>query len=532
MSQTTRCPACQTRFKVVADQLRISDGWVRCGSCQQVFDASLSLQPTTPEPMLPNMPLDELRGPVDRAEQSAAASHGWGDDSASSAAGSLLDSSAEPENTDQIEESDKGFAHTEPGGLYMPADDAVDDLSNRAVPSFLKAPAPPEPAFLSSKSMRLAAIQTGFYPMERAPVHASLQDEGRMHADAKTFGAAPQDPWPAPRARLYGSTEAGLQPAHSGGYEPPDAQFDEADSEWPALFDEMPADATQKVEAVSSADRGDAPELDLAHFIAETATINYGNVADSDPETLPSTSPSGALQEAVEVSLEVADDIEDSDWALVQDDTESAYTSLVHDGHLSPSQGPQVLEQIPVVALDGAGEAIQPEIELSFVRRARRRAFWSGNGVRLGLTLIATGLLVGLLAQIAFRERARLAATWPQSRPLLESACVHLQCSVGMYRDIGAVLVDGSAFNHVQGGRYQFSLTLKNRAVLSVEAPAIELTLTDAENQPMLRRILLPVELAVPNPLRPGQEWSAVAPITLDLGTARVAGYRVLAFYP
>lgn len=39
MSLVTRCPACGTAFKVVRDQLRISDGWVRCGRCSEVFDA-------------------------------------------------------------------------------------------------------------------------------------------------------------------------------------------------------------------------------------------------------------------------------------------------------------------------------------------------------------------------------------------------------------------------------------------------------------------------------------------------------------
>lgn len=44
MSLVTRCPACSTTFKVVRDQLRISDGWVRCGRCSHVFDATLDLQ--------------------------------------------------------------------------------------------------------------------------------------------------------------------------------------------------------------------------------------------------------------------------------------------------------------------------------------------------------------------------------------------------------------------------------------------------------------------------------------------------------
>lgn len=46
MSLVTRCPSCATTFKVVRDQLRISDGWVRCGRCSHVFDATIDLQDT------------------------------------------------------------------------------------------------------------------------------------------------------------------------------------------------------------------------------------------------------------------------------------------------------------------------------------------------------------------------------------------------------------------------------------------------------------------------------------------------------
>jgi len=45
MSLITRCPTCQTLFKVVPDQLRISEGWVRCGSCEAIFDAPLHRLP-------------------------------------------------------------------------------------------------------------------------------------------------------------------------------------------------------------------------------------------------------------------------------------------------------------------------------------------------------------------------------------------------------------------------------------------------------------------------------------------------------
>ncbi len=39
MSIATRCPACGTVFRVVRDQLKVSEGWVRCGRCSEVFNA-------------------------------------------------------------------------------------------------------------------------------------------------------------------------------------------------------------------------------------------------------------------------------------------------------------------------------------------------------------------------------------------------------------------------------------------------------------------------------------------------------------
>lgn len=40
-------------FKVVPDQLRVSEGWVRCGQCSEVFDANLHLQSSATEATAP-----------------------------------------------------------------------------------------------------------------------------------------------------------------------------------------------------------------------------------------------------------------------------------------------------------------------------------------------------------------------------------------------------------------------------------------------------------------------------------------------
>lgn len=39
MSLATRCTSCGTVFRVVQDQLKVSEGWVRCGRCNEVFNA-------------------------------------------------------------------------------------------------------------------------------------------------------------------------------------------------------------------------------------------------------------------------------------------------------------------------------------------------------------------------------------------------------------------------------------------------------------------------------------------------------------
>lgn len=67
MSFITRCPSCSTSFKVVADQLRVSQGWVRCGHCADIFDANQDLKPWVPTPPVLTTVVDDEEQPSDRA---------------------------------------------------------------------------------------------------------------------------------------------------------------------------------------------------------------------------------------------------------------------------------------------------------------------------------------------------------------------------------------------------------------------------------------------------------------------------------
>jgi hypothetical protein len=76
---------------------------------------------------------------------------------------------------------------------------------------------------------------------------------------------------------------------------------------------------------------------------------------------------------------------------------------------------------------------------------------------------------------------------------------------------------------------------LKNNARLDVAKPSLELTLTDSQDQAVIRKVIAPADLgdkvAV---IAQADEVSWVIPITVKQaqGSAPVTGYRILAFYP
>ena len=73
MSLATRCTACGTVFRVVQDQLKVSEGWVRCGRCNDVFNALeglFDLERDTPPVWRAGVP-DRAETPVAASDTSA-----------------------------------------------------------------------------------------------------------------------------------------------------------------------------------------------------------------------------------------------------------------------------------------------------------------------------------------------------------------------------------------------------------------------------------------------------------------------------
>jgi predicted Zn finger-like uncharacterized protein len=184
--------------------------------------------------------------------------------------------------------------------------------------------------------------------------------------------------------------------------------------------------------------------------------------------------------------------------------------------------------------LPGDFDEPEPVPNVSFVRQARRKAFWRRPFVRMMLALLTLALGAVLLLQAAYQDRDRLALAQPALRPALEHMCELLHCRLGPPRQIEAIVIDSSGFNRLRNDTYRLSFTLRNTGPVQVAAPAMELTITDSQDQTIARRVLTPAELgAENNVIAPATELSRSVGLVLNTGgAARVAGYRLLAFYP
>ncbi len=173
----------------------------------------------------------------------------------------------------------------------------------------------------------------------------------------------------------------------------------------------------------------------------------------------------------------------------------------------------------------------------SFLRELRdspKRSVWHKTWIRTSLVLVSVALSLLLVLQMAVQERDRLATLFPQVKPALEAVCIYLNCTVSTLRQIDSVVVESSSFSKIRNDSYRLSLAIRNNAPYELAMPALELTLTDAQDQPLLRRVLFGAEVNVNNKLSANSEWNGSVELGMrsSVGGDRVVGYRVLAFYP
>jgi len=515
MSQITRCPSCGTTFKVVADQLRISDGWVRCGQCKDVFDAAAHLVVIETAPLLPEMRFDGQRSEPGAAIAAlpSPAVQVWG--SARTLPSSPQTSSryaAFPSPTGHPGEEgvQRGGASvgaamltgTVPGATGASVQARPPDLSAPGVPHFLatvaSANAASEQAGAPAWSLEPQSPYgwTTRTPAVPLPPHSDASPELShlpSYASAASSGAA-----------TGAAASVAPEPV---GYELPFAQL--RDSGWPEdLEREAPAQA---------------PEVERPLPVLSDGLVSEGQ--EREP-----TAFQGLL---IAPSADVPQVADEAIARSGADTPADAPTAFQRHNVAMASQATGAIETRPPQDEDeDLGKRVGVD-EPGFVKAARRQAFWSRPATRAMLAGFAMLFAALLLAQVAVRERDTLAARYPGLRGALVALCMPWRCSLAPPRRITDVVIDSSSFTRGRQDTYLLSMTIKNNnADTAVAMPAVELTLTDAQDQPLLRKVLQAGEIAAPHELPARGEWSGALSLNVAELGSRVAGYRLLAFYP
>ena len=195
-----------------------------------------------------------------------------------------------------------------------------------------------------------------------------------------------------------------------------------------------------------------------------------------------------------------------------------------------PAAMPDSSEGISLALVVGPDAADQP------------RLAQSGSGSDTMAQLILTTLLATLgfalssvlALQMLIQERDEVASALPWLAPSLKVLCQPLNCTLRPQKNIDAILIDNSAFAKLTPESFRLSLVLRNKSATPVAVPALELTLIDAQDEVLVRRVLLSEELfASADSIEPGADWSPSVEVLLPTAVAlRISGYRLLAFYP
>lgn len=263
-------------------------------------------------------------------------------------------------------------------------------------------------------------------------------------------------------------------------------------------------------------------------------------LADVSPETFPA-----------EVCASVADEPSASAGAPTEEEparNEPAVVDRVpppddkEPGLVAAPPDPTISADVADAVDRDADEPAAAFHDVSFLRQARRQAFWKKTNVRAASGVVGLVLLALLGLQWGLQHKDSLALVDPRWSRVLQAVCQPLNCAVGPLRRVESLVIDSSSFSKSGPESFRLNFVLKNTADLPLEAPLLELTLTDTQDKAILRRVLTPAQFGYSaGVLMPARaELAGVVSFSVAnegnrlpaVSAAAVAGYRVLVFYP
>lgn len=151
----------------------------------------------------------------------------------------------------------------------------------------------------------------------------------------------------------------------------------------------------------------------------------------------------------------------------------------------------EAVERPPAPAEAETGEAADAEPPPSFMRPKRRRT--RGFSVVFGGGSVLLVLLAAV--QLAVIFRGELMIHWPLSRPLLADLCAVFRCTVNWPTQADQLAVIGTELQAIAGtDALELTAVVRNRAGFKQALPAVEVTLMDARNRALARKVFTPAD--------------------------------------
>ncbi len=512
---------------------------MRCGSCNEVFDGNAALlEPPTPLPVSPlpeALPFDQKMAALDtRAAEVLTVEEAEPvlefdapehvDDSFATppppAAEPESESESESEPEPELEAAPEPEAESEPAPFPLPAEpaslpaerDALFDLdldmeSEPDREASIDPELAPQPASddaiisvdtLSDEELE-AALEAELAVMEQSLGDIQHDADGQpISGDYESLSGGRREPtWDdAPLDELQAGAGPGVSAAVAAAADAVFAAEAEADT---ARDSATPATASISIDDdLASFNAFDEPQTPAEPAPPPVRSVRDDELDEADEEALVQLSSAGMSQ--AQSARAPIHPFEHAD---------SAEESPAHEDHAEPE-------------------------EPGFVKRDRQRRK-VGKAATIIMSLGSVLLVAALFGQAITTFRNTLAAAMPPLKPALTAACNALGCKIELPTQIDDLTIEQGELQTLSDTAFSFTTLLRNQSKTAQAWPSIELTLDDANDKRILRRVFSPrdylsADVAQDKGFAPHTEQAVK--LYFELHDLKASGYHIAVFYP
>jgi predicted Zn finger-like uncharacterized protein len=531
MALATKCPHCNTIFRVAADQLKLRGGIVRCGACNEVFDGNAALvEPAArPTPLIPEVVIAPP---------------------AASPASNYIQGAPVDFDLDALDAAEAGVP--EQAAAESPDDTATGAEPARAedITETWLAPEP-EDTPAAPAVWRTAAFTTPA-PMPEPESGLAPESEPEPEAGPELTSAPQSEPMPefasaaqptleptpesalAPEPLEEAVAEAAEEPAQDAAFalDAPDAAIDAHGRIEPSFDTPQEHIVAVALDDLHHFDDLEEPEPTPAELqaVALAELHHLGPGEDQTDEEGPRDDT--ALHAIAAVHTDVADD---GPSLRTADDEPEAEPGLGAPVQLAPDpKGDMAARMRALAGVDESASETLDHEELGFVKRANRSERY-GHAARVTMAVGTPLLLLALLLQGATTFRNTLAADYPSLKPALATACSLLGCKIELPSQLDMLSIEQGELQTVADNTFSFATVLRNQSRTAQAWPHIELILNDSADKPVLRRVFAPRDyLASAADADKGFAPRSEQTVKLyfELSQLKASGYHIAIFYP